>query len=60
MRPAASHSQSSPGARPDAGQLFAVASVLAALLFGLAALLGSIGYLISVIRRREKAGFSLS
>jgi hypothetical protein len=33
-------------------QLFAVASVLSALFFGLAALIGSIGYLFSVARRR--------
>jgi hypothetical protein len=36
-------------------RLFAIAAVLAALLFGLAALLGAIGYLMSVIRSRSRS-----
>jgi hypothetical protein len=36
----------------SAGQLFAMAAVLAALLFGLAGLIGAIGYLVSVTRYR--------
>jgi hypothetical protein len=36
----------------SAGQLFAMAAVVAALLFGLAGLIGAIGYLVSVTRYR--------
>jgi hypothetical protein len=36
----------------EPGQLYAVAAVVAALLFGIAGLIGAIGYLVSVARTR--------
>ncbi|MCL5734068.1 MAG: hypothetical protein M1274_00520 [Actinobacteria bacterium] len=55
MRLAADEIQPASPTREAAANLFAMAAVLAALFFGLAALIGAVGHLISVIRARESS-----